>query len=126
MKPTKKGGALDGHITNMEGVFRTKVEQLEKVTSDHYLTYVDLGMKLPTAQINRVSNQKSITAYNWSKDTEKWRSALQPHARAANELKHLLDAITDRIIKAPPTERTCQIIAEAAQVLSDTLICMAG
>ena len=126
MKPTKKGGALDGHITNMEGVFRTKVEQPEKVTSDHYLTYVDLGMKLPTAQINHTSNQKPIPTYNWSKDTEKWKSALQPHARTAHELKNLLDAITDKVIKAPPMERTCQTIAEAAQVLCDTLMCMAG
>ena len=42
-----KGGALDGHITNMMGNFQTKVEKIRGVNSDHLLTHVATHIRMP-------------------------------------------------------------------------------
>ena len=64
--------------------------------------------------------------YKWEKDTRKWTAALQPHARTAWDLTCLLDEIREQTIKAPPKERIRQTIAEAAQLLIDALMSLAG
>ena len=111
----------------MGGAFETTVEKVEGVTSDHYPTHVETRISLPTPhKTYHPIAARNATAYRWVRNASKWREAPQPLAKTAKAMTTLLDAVTAQTLKDPPGESIRQATADSAQLVLDTIMCIAG